>query len=369
MVAGLPVAVPVLDIHTVGAGGGSIARVDDGGSLKVGPQSAGADPGPACYGKSDLATVTDAHLVLGHLPEAKLLGGDFDLDVERARLAMRRLADDMSRAACRKIPIEIAAEGVIAVVNNNMERALRGISIERGFDPRDFVLLPFGGAGGLHAFDLARALQIPRVVVPSAGGALSAIGVMTADVVQDLSRTVMMPAEQVDSSRKLERVFRELEHDASRRLKKEGFKKSQQRHQRFVAMRYLGQSFELDIEWIKGDLAKVFHRAHRVRYGYEQTANPVEIVSARLRSKGLTPPMQRERWPSGGSSRVRPHNVVSAWFAGKQVKTAVHQRERLLAGSKFRGPAIVTEYSATILVPPSGTARVDSYGNIIIDTV
>src|SRR5205807_1463183 len=191
IVAGVPVAVPMMDIHTVGAGGGSIARVDEGGSLRVGPGSAGADPGPACYGKSLLSTVTDAHIVLGHFPGAALLGGEFKLDEARAREALNRLAAEMSAAAGRKVTAIGAAQGVLDVVDTNMERALRHISVERGNDPRDFTLIPFGGAGGLHAVALGRALQIPRVLLPALPGALSAIGVIAADVVKDQSRTVM----------------------------------------------------------------------------------------------------------------------------------------------------------------------------------
>ena len=194
IVAGLPVAVPMMDIHTVGAGGGSIARVDEGGSLRVGPESAGADPGPACYGKSFLPTVTDAHVVLGHFPGAGLLGGEFKLDEARAREALKRLAVELTSAAGRKVNLLEAAHGMLDVVNTNMERALRHVSVERGNDPREFSLVPFGGAGGLHASALARALRIPRIIVPASPGALSAKGVLTADVVKDQSRTVMLTA-------------------------------------------------------------------------------------------------------------------------------------------------------------------------------
>jgi len=195
IVAGVPVAVPMMDIHTVGAGGGSIARVDEGGSLRVGPESAGADPGPACYGRAFLPTVTDAHVVLGHFPGAALLGGEFRLDEERARKALEDLANKMSAASQRKVTATEAAQGVLAVVTANMERALRYTSVERGHDPREFTLIPFGGAGGLHAVELARALRIPRVLVPSSPGALSAVGVLAADVVKEQSRTVMVEAD------------------------------------------------------------------------------------------------------------------------------------------------------------------------------
>ncbi len=222
IVAGVPVAAPMMDIHTVGAGGGSIARVDEGGSLRVGPESAGADPGPASYGRSLLPTVTDAHVVLGHFPGATLLGGEFRLDKGRAREALDKLAREMSAAAGRRVSAVQAAQGVLEVVNTNMERALRHISVERGNDPRGFTLVPFGGAGGLHAVELARALRIPRVLLPSSPGALSAIGVVTTDIVKDQSRTVMIAAGP-GIEKKLGHVFREIEKQARATLRREGF--------------------------------------------------------------------------------------------------------------------------------------------------
>src|SRR5207249_2696088 len=258
VVAGVPVAVPMMDIHTVGAGGGSIARVDEGGSLRVGPESAGADPGPACYGRSLLPTVTDAHVVLGHFPGASLLGGEFKLDEARALEALSQLASQMSAAAKRKVSSVEAAQGTLDVVTTNMERALRHISVERGHDPRDFTLVPFGGAGGLHAVALARALRIPQVVLPLLPGALSAIGVVSADVVKDKSRTVMLQATR-DVDQKLEKVFREMEREAQISLRAEGFADRSQRHERSLAMRYQGQSFELTIGQMSGNIARAFH--------------------------------------------------------------------------------------------------------------
>src|SRR5688572_16798735 len=210
IVAGVPVAVPMMDIHTVGAGGGSIARVDEGGSLRVGPESAGADPGPACYGKSMLPTVTDAHVVLGHFGGGGLLGGEFKLDEERARAALSVLAGDLSRVTGKRTSVIAAAEGLVSIANTNMERALRHVSVERGHDPREFTLVPFGGAGGLHAVDLARGLGIPRVLLPAHPGALSAIGVVVSDVVKDQSRTVMLEVKS-DTGRRLKSIFREME--------------------------------------------------------------------------------------------------------------------------------------------------------------
>ena len=348
-VAGLPVAVSVMDIHTVGAGGGSIARVDEGGSLRVGPESAGADPGPACYGRSLLPTVTDAHVVLGHFGGAGLLGGEFKLDEKRAREAIAKLAEDLSRVSQKRISITAAAEGVLAVTNTNMERALRHISVERGHDPRQFALLPFGGAGGLHAVDLARALRIPTVIVPTAPGALSAVGVLVADVIKDQSRTVMFTYRAKEIA-KLGKVFLEMEREAGKVLRGEGFPRSRQRHERSLAMRYRGQSFELEVRDTTGDLAAAFHRAHRERYGYAQEQSEIEIVSARVRSFGIVEKLSQEKI---SSNRSRSHGNI-------------YRREELGAGARLKTPCIVTEYSATTLIDADSKARIDNYGNILI---
>ena len=368
VVAGLPVAVSVMDIHTVGAGGGSIARVDEGGSLRVGPESAGAYPGPACYGRSVLPTVTDAHLVLGHFAGTGLLGGEFKLDTARSNEALGLLANEMSKAGSGKVSAVAAARGVIQVVNTNMERALRRISVERGHDPRDFVLLPFGGAGGLHAVELARALRIPRILAPVAAGALSAIGVITADVVNDQSRTVMLEV-RPDINTKLESTFRKMEARARALLRKEGFGESMQRHERSLFVRYKGQSFELEINKTEGNIAGHFHRAHHARYGYAQDSNIVEIVSTRLRSLGLVDKFRHIGVPtSRQKGYAKPQDYLTAYFDGKKQRTGVYQRNELRAGSKIRTPCIVTEYSATTLIPSGTEAIIDRYGNMVIDT-
>ena len=363
-VAGLPVAVSVMDIHTVGAGGGSIARVDEGGSLRVGPESAGADPGPACYGRSLLPTVTDAHVVLGHFGSNSLLDGEFELDEKRAWQAMAKLAKDLSAVSSKPITVIAAAEGVLAVANANMERALRHISVERGHDPRQFALLPFGGAGGLHAVDLARALRIPTIIVPSAPGALSAVGVLVADVIKDQSRTVMFTHDRKQVAR-LAKVFSELEKEATRVLRGEGFERSRQRHERALAMRYRGQSFELEVRNPNGDLAAAFHRVHRERYGYTQEHSEIEIVSARLRSFGLVEKLPQRKLSRGKAKSFR---TVSAHFDGRKVEAAYYRRSDLFAGAKLKTPCIVSEYSATTLIPGNASARVDQFGNIFITT-
>ncbi|HEY0319686.1 MAG TPA: hydantoinase/oxoprolinase family protein [Pyrinomonadaceae bacterium] len=370
VVAGMPVAVSIMDIHTVGAGGGSIARVDEGGSLRVGPESAGADPGPACYGRSFLPTVTDAHLVLNHFGGAGLLGGEFPLDELRAREALTRLAGEMSEAAQRRVGLREAAQGVLRVVRVQMERALRTISIERGFDPREFALVPFGGAGGLHAVELARSLRIPSVVAPEMAGALSATGALAADVVKDWSRTVMLEANS-ESNQRIERAFGEMEREARRVLAHEGFKEKDQYHERLLAVRYKGQSFELEIKWRPHtSVAESFHSAHLLRYGYAQSENAVEIVSARLRSRGLIEKLKTRRAAQlkGKGRHAHPFEYATVYFSGRKgERTAVYKRDELKAGAQLVSPCIVTEYSATTLVPEGARARVDAYGNIIIE--
>lgn len=365
-VAGLPVAVPIMDIHTVGAGGGSIARVDEGGSLRVGPESAGADPGPACYGRSRLPTVTDAHLLLRHFGGAGLLGDEFQLDEERSRAAMTELGRAMSKVAGRAVSAIEAAQGVLTVANTNMERALRRISVERGYDSRDFALLPFGGAGGLHAVELAQALRIPQIIMPNFAGALSAVGVLTADVVKDQSRTTMLVVAP-GVERKLDQTFREMERTAAIALRNEGFPISQQLHERSLALRYQGQSFELNIPYSHGRLAESFHRAHSTRYGYAQESNAVEIVSARVRSTGLVKKLtQRRAARSGDGKKAKPMKFAGAFLGGKEIKTAIYRRDKLPAGVRLHTPCIVTEYSSTTLVPAGAKCEVDDYSNLII---
>ncbi|MDT4897562.1 MAG: N-methylhydantoinase [Acidobacteriota bacterium] len=367
-VAGLPVAVNMMDIHTVGAGGGSIARVDEGGSLRVGPESAGARPGPAAYGQGTQPTVTDANLVLGRFGGAGLLGGEFKLDERRASDALSKLAHEMSVAAGRRVSVRESALGVIRVVNTNMERALRVISVERGYDPREFALLSFGGAGGLHAVELARALSIPRVIAPASPGALSALGSLASDVVKDWSRTLMLEASK-ETDAKIERAFREMEREARAALLREGFKQSEQRHERLLAVRYQGQSFELEIKWSRSDIAEAFHRAHLARYGYAQGKNKVEIVSARLRSTGIVKKLKAEHARRAPRRKItaEPREYKMVHFAEGLVRAGIYVRDHLNPGARLRSPCIVTEYSATTLVPLGARAIVDEDGNLMIE--
>jgi N-methylhydantoinase A len=348
----------MLDIHTVGAGGGSLARFDAAGALRVGPESAGADPGPICYGRGEAPTVTDANLLLSRLPANRFLGGEFTLDIERTR----KLVTHWLKRNRSSLSLERFAAGVVRVVNANMEAALRVVSIERGYDPRDFTLVAFGGAGPLHACELAQALGIPRVLVPQHPGALSALGILMSDVVKDYSRTVLWPVSTELPSRKLQGVFRELERAAVRDLRNERWSGSI-RLQRAVDVRYRGQGYELSVPFA-ADLLRKFHSEHQRRYGYSHPGREVELVTLRLRA---TIPTRMPRL------RAEPNRRVAAaservFFDGKFQSARIHDRASLVPGKRYAGPAVVTEYSATSVVPPGMKFWVDRAGNLMIST-
>jgi len=370
IVAGLPVAVPMLEIYTVGAGGGSIARFDEGGSLRVGPESAGAVPGPACYGRGVNPTVTDAHAVLGHLGDAGLLGGSFALDISRAGAQMQKALD---HSGVRFRTVEAFAQGIIAVANAVMEKAIRVISVERGHDPRDYTLIAFGGAGGLHACELAAALEMRGVLIPVFPGGLSALGILQADVVKELSQTVFLPAEEMlrEPSR-LRNIFKRLEAQSIRVLDAEGFPSDKMRFQHSLDMRYLGQAYELNIPVsplgsIGRDVIRAFHQAHEMRYGYHHENKQVEIVNVRCRATGISdkPPTQKIDSRSR-TQPLLPEKTMELTFYDCARKTALYRRDNLRAGDIFSGPAIVAEYSATALIPPDWRVRVDNYGQLLL---
>jgi N-methylhydantoinase A len=370
-VAGFPVAVPMLEIHTVGAGGGSIARFDEGGALRVGPQSAGSVPGPICYGRGTNPTVTDAHAVLGHFGNAGLLGGTFPLDIARAREYMQReINPKMKTTRGSFSSAETFAEGIIAVANAVMEKAIRVISIERGHDPRDYTLIAFGGAGGLHACDLAAALDMRNVLVPIFPGGLSALGILRADVVKELSRTVLLPAEEiVRSSNKLTAMQNALQTDGARVLRAEGFEGNKMRFHHSLDMRYRGQAYELNVI-ASGNIVETFHRAHETRYGYHNANQQVEIVNIRCRATGITKkPASANLAAREQSERAASAQTLQLIFSGRPQKARLYQREDLRAGDTFPGPAVVAEYSATTLIPPDWKVRVDAYGQLIVSRV
>jgi N-methylhydantoinase A len=361
VVSGMPVAVPMLDIHTVGAGGGSIARFDRAGALRVGPESAGADPGPICYGRGEKTTVTDANLILGRIPEAGLLGGALKLDISRARRYMNKTRGPMPSA-------NAFAQGIIDVANAVMEKAIRVISVERGNDPRDYTLVAFGGAGALHACELAAALEIPRVLVPCFPGALSALGILRADVTKDLARTIRFEVHSAEETMaELQRSFMVLEKEGRKQMRAEGFSKDSIHSRRSLDLRYAGQSYELNVPFSR-NFHVAFHQAHEKRYGYFDPARAIEVVNIRVRFTGRTPKFNLSKVRPGGtnasSALVSKFQVM---FRGRARRTSVYDRSRLHAGNVIPGPAIVTEYSATTLVPLDWSARVDLFGNLILE--
>ncbi len=358
-IAGLPIRVPMLDIHTVGAGGGSLARFDAGGALRVGPESSGADPGPICYGRGVQPTVTDANLLLGRLQPDKFLGGTFALDLERTRV----ITAEWLKQQGSRMGLEQFAEGVIRVVNANMERALRVVSVERGYDPRQFALVAFGGAGGLHACELAAALGIPRVLVPAMPGALSAFGILTSDIVKDYSRTVMLKLDARSSLASLSKHYETLERTAQREFHDEGWQ-GKLKLERSADLRYQGQGYELNVPFGRSVLED-FHRQHQFRYGYSHTERAVELVTLRLRARIASPRVPLRKFSPAKQSIAAEKR--RAWFSGKASIIAIYDREQLKVGTKLRGPAMIAEYSATTIVPPGCSAHMDRAGNLLLE--
>jgi N-methylhydantoinase A len=365
-IAGLPVGVPMLDIHTVGAGGGSLARFDAAGALRVGPESAGADPGPICYGHGTLPTVTDAHLLLGCLQSHRFLGGNFQLDLERTR----RIAAEWLQKQNSGLSLEQFAAGVIRVVNATMEKAIRVVSIERGYDPRHFALVAFGGAGGLHACELAHALGIPRVIVPAMPGALSAFGILVSDVIKDYSRTVLWRASADLPFPQLDREFQRLSETARKDFRAEGWTGTIQ-EQRNIDTRYRGQGYELSVPFSR-NLIHDFHQVHAQRYGYSHPEREIELVTLRLRGILRSPQAQvvnraPERKKKSSASTGTPVEQCPVIFDGKRTSTHIYDRAALSPGKKYSGPAIVTEYSATTAIPPGMSFHLDRASNLLID--
>jgi N-methylhydantoinase A len=357
-VAGLPIAVPMLEIHTVGAGGGSIARFDAGGALRVGPESAGAEPGPICYGRGELPTVTDAHAVLGHFGGRGLLNGSMALQLERARSVLQRKKGNFRNA-------EEFAQGILSVSNAVIERAVRLISIERGHDPRDYALIAFGGAGGLHACDLAESLEMRGVVLPVFPGALSALGILRADVVQDFARTVLLPVtNSAEARRKAKAALQELQRRANIFLGSEGFAARQRRFELGLDIRYVGQAYDLGIPDSENYVAE-FHKAHTRAYGHADPTRAIEIVTVRCRAIGVSPGIDLPRLGrSTAVNSTQTQRAAKCFFGGRLHEASLYERERLGAGATFAGPAIIVEYSATSLVPPGWRAKVGAYGQI-----
>jgi N-methylhydantoinase A len=371
-VHGYPIKAPMLDIHTVGAGGGSIAYIDSGGFLKVGPRSCGADPGPACYGKgNEEPAVTDANVVLQTLNPEHLLGGRMPIRQDLAKQAVGRLADRL------ELGLAQTAQGILSVVTANMARAIRVISVQRGHDPRDYTLMAFGGAGPLHAARLAKELDIGRVLVPANPGILCAMGLLLTDLRADFSLTRLLPATEASTADVAE-GFGALGERARRWFEQEGIAAAERRVARTADMRYHGQNYELGVPLPDGPISAEttqalvdgFAEAHRQRYGFVAEGDPVQIVTLRLEAMGLVRKAELTAHPDAGSdASAAIVEQRSVWLVekGDFVSTPIFAREALRPGNRFVGPAIVEQMDATTLVPPGMTARVDRWLNLILE--
>jgi N-methylhydantoinase A/oxoprolinase/acetone carboxylase beta subunit len=360
-----PIRLPIIDIHSVGAGGGSIAFRDQGGSLRVGPQSAGADPGPACYGKGEIPTVTDANLCLGRLDPGFFLGGKMRIHPERSRRAVRHLA-----RAIGKTPEETAL-GIVDIANANMEKAIRVISVERGYDPRNFALFSFGGAGGMHAVEMAAHLRIPTVIVPRNAGVLSAFGLLMADSIKDYTKSLMKMDAGV-SPADLAREIAKLERRSRRDMKEDGFADSDILIEPSLDCRYLGQSYEITVPFRKartsGDAyLKDFHRRHQKLYSYHHAERPVEIVNLRIKAVAITPKIPLVREP--GRASLDPRAIIKRQpviTARGVSRGTVYDRSGLSPGNAVAGPALIIDPESTTYLPPGFSARVDGFLNLVI---
>jgi len=396
LIGELPIRGPTVDVVSVGAGGGSIARLDEGGALRVGPASAGARPGPACYGEGAEPTVTDAHVVLGRISPERFLGGRMAIRPELSLEAMARISKAFGGNNYD------TAEAVRRVANANMERALRIVSVERGYDPRDFTLVAFGGAGPLHACDLANVLRIPRVLIPPHPGVLSAFGMATAPIVKDLSAAVMLTvdgdsevfnashrrmsrnssdtvsqreelAEMDDSpARVLARLRGELAERGRNELRAEGFGLEGLTLEVFLDMRYAGQSYELAVpsdSLAVVDFLPAFHAAHQARFGHSDASRAAEIINVRVKLILPTAGSRKAKGELKKQASAPVSTMRGVWFNGKPSPTAAYSRDELTAGFVFEGPAIVAQMDSTTVVPPGWQSDVDETGNLILTEV
>jgi N-methylhydantoinase A len=358
----------MMDIHTVGSGGGSIARVDRGGSLRVGPQSSGASPGPACYGLGGTdPTVSDANLVLGRMIADRFLGGQLQLELAAARRVIDRLGAELGLPPGPDRAIQ-SAGAVVRVVNAHMARAIRLVSVERGHDPREFVLVSFGGAGGLHACELARGSGIRTVLIPRQASTLSAHGMLVADPTRDFVQTVMLSGET--RSAELAGQFSALEAEGRRILEAEGVPTELVEIVRELDLRYRGQSYELTVP-LSDEFRAEFDRAHHQAYGYSDTALPLEIVNLRLRASG-----QLDK-PQLVEEALSPADPAAAFLGGRQIhlggvepvrgQVSTFDAAALRPGNRVTGPALVVYPDTTILLPSGDRALMDGYRNLIIE--
>ncbi len=359
--SGYPVRTPVVDLVEIGAGGGSIAWVDSGGLLRVGPRSAGAEPGPVCYRRGGTEpTVTDANVVLGLLNPGYFLGGEMELDPEAARRAIEeRCAEPLG------LDVTEAAYGIVEIANAAMVSALHLISVQRGYDPRDFGLVAFGGAGPVHANALIRDAEMPMVLVPPSPGIFSATGLLTTDLKRDAARTVLRRVDETEPA-EVDEAFAELEHAGAAELEREGIPRARVEFVRQVDLRYVGQSYELTIP-AGDDLLERFHAEHDRTYGFAAPAEPVELVSLRLTSVGRIEKPPTRRLDSGPAPRWKERRPVYFAEARDYVDCPIYDRYALAAGASFPGPAIVEELDSTTVVHPGFSVRVDETANLIVE--
>ena len=358
VVAGYSLAVPALDIHTIGCGGGSLVHVDAGGALHVGPQSAGADPGPVCYGHSDRLTVTDAHALLGHLGVGRFLGGALELDLDGVARAFEKLARKLSSTP------HAAALAVLSAARASMRRAIAVMTMQRGIDPRGAPLIAFGGAGGLHAVELARAVGMPASLVPMHPGALSAFGLATARAQSEKSRSVLAHLQAI-AQRHRTALWRELELEVREELADSGVARASSQLERTLHLRYEGQSYDLDVP--EGPrAAAVFEASHERLYGYRLPGRAIELVALRLRGIERPAPQAKSALPR--KRPLAPEAILGErsirFEQGKPTRARRIDRAALVPGVEFEGPAIVEEFSATTLVPPHVRARVTVGGHL-----
>jgi N-methylhydantoinase A len=365
-----PLAFPMLDINTVGTGGGSIASVSETGALTVGPASAGADPGPACYGKGgENATITDAHLVLGHLPPYLLAGG-MALDIDAARRAVQTHV-----AGPLGLTVEAAARGILSIADNDMVGAIRVISVERGHDPREFALIPFGGAGPLHGGSLAKLLGAKTVIVPPSPGVLSAMGLLVSQLRADYAQTCYQAPPDFDYAL-MANAFAQLEGEAEAWFERESVPASARQITRKASLRYKHQGFELDVEW-PGDAVtpettaralEGFHDLHEQLYTFAQRDTPIEIVTLHVSAVGTLLQPRLTELSSGGSLAEAEIDRATVHFEEGPQSVPIYDREKLASGVTFEGPALIVQLDSTTLVNPDQSATVDHFGNLILET-
>lgn len=361
-IGGFPLRMPMIDIQTIGAGGGSIAYLDQGLALRVGPQSAGANPGPACYGQSLQPTVTDANLICGRLDPEFFLGGRLKIYPEESFASLQQIAQRINKS------IYETAEGIIQVANANMEKAIRIISIERGYDLRKFTLLSFGGAGGMHAAEIAEDLHLAQVIIPNHAGVFSALGLLLADAVKDFSLSFLSLVEDT-SDQLLKAKFNQLSAKAIQEMKKEGFSLEEIKLFPSLEMRYYGQSYEIELPYASStNLRLSFHQRHQQLYSYHHPEHPIEIVNLKVKAVGTFPKI---KLPSFKFKHHQPKLAYSRqqnlYFRGKFYKTPIFRRSNLYPGSIITGPALISDEESTTLVPPNYQAKVDDYLNLILE--